>query len=466
MNTLPLLFEERIKKQLPTEAEALIRALQTEPPVSVRLNPGKDGNLAGLTTDVNGAEPVAWCDGAYYLPQRPVFTLDPCFHGGAYYVQEASSMFLAHVLRQILPSGPLRALDLCAAPGGKSTLLASALPPDSLLVSNEVIRSRAAILKENMIKWGQSNVVVTNNDPADFQSLEGAFDLILVDAPCSGEGMFRKDPTAIREWSVDHLRLCSDRQKRILSDIWPSLRPGGLLVYSTCTFNRDENEGIVEWLTATHEATSLAIEHAFSEITPSDAAVYGYHFYPHKTRGEGLFMAVVQKQDGREFWLKKNKKQQQTKAVTLPDELKPLVSRPEQYAFYQTENVLGLLPARHADFIHYLGQHLRPLYQGCELAEMNNRKIKLLHPLALWQGLNQACCTVYPADRLTALNYLKKQDIPAPATGNSEWILITHRNIGLGWCKHIGHRLNNYYPKEWRIRMDIEGTENDSSFSI
>lgn len=463
MNTLPPLFEERIKKQLPAEADALLGALQTEAPVSIRLNPGKDGSAEGLAAD-GKTERVAWCEGAYYLPQRPVFTLDPCFHGGAYYVQEASSMFLAHILKQILPPRPLRMLDLCAAPGGKSTLLASALPPDSLLVSNEVIRSRAAILKENIIKWGQANVVVTNNDPADFQGLEGAFDLILVDAPCSGEGMFRKDPTAIREWSPDNLRLCSERQKRILSDIWPSLRPGGMLIYSTCTFNREENEGILEWLTATQEAVSIAIDHPFSEITPADAAVHGYHFYPHKTRGEGFFIGVVQKQDGREFYLKKNKKQQQAKSATLPEELKPMILRPEEYTFYQNENILGLLPARHAEFIRYLGQHLRPLYQGCELAEVNNRKLKLLHPLALWQGLNRAACSVYPTDRLTALTYLKKQDIPANCGG--DWILILHRNIALGWCKNIGHRLNNYYPKEWRIRMEIEGTDHPSSFNI
>ena len=248
MNTLPALFEERMRKLLPEESEAFFAALQTEPPVSIRLNPGKPVPISRLFPDEQIGLPVSWCESAYYLKSRPVFTLDPCLHSGTYYVQEASSMFLYHIFGQILPAHPVRVLDLCAAPGGKSTLIASRLSSGSLLVANEVIRSRAGILKENMIKWGTSHVVVTNNDPADFHHLKGAFDIIVVDAPCSGEGMFRKDPGAIQEWNESNLQLCSERQQRILADIWPCLKPSGFLVYSTCTYNPGENEAILERL--------------------------------------------------------------------------------------------------------------------------------------------------------------------------------------------------------------------------
>lgn len=453
MNTLPATFEERIKNQLPEDAEIFLQALQTPSPVSIRLNPGKLHTPAGLfTEDTTLLQKVSWCENAWYLNKRPVFTLDPCFHGGAYYVQEASSMFLQHILKQLMPSGSIRVLDLCAAPGGKSTLLASMLTEDSLLVANEVIRSRSSILKENIIKWGQDNIVVTNNDPSDFSPLIAAFDVILVDAPCSGEGMFRKDPEAIREWSENNLRLCSERQQRILAAIWPCLKPGGILIYSTCTYNPGENEAILKWLTAEWQAESIPIQHTFSTITPSAADIYGYHFYPHKTPGEGFFVGVVRKTDGRLPSQQNHKKQKTAPIPRIPDNIKPLLTQADRYAAYTTDNHMGIIPASQVEFINQLERYLRIIYKGCEVAEINNRKIKLLPGLALWQGLAKNHCNILEADRNTALAFLKKEDIP-PSQLSGEWILISYRNIGLGWCKNLGNRLNNYYPKEWRIRM-------------
>lgn len=455
MNTLPAAFEERMKNQLGGEAEAFFNALQTPPPVSIRLNPGKLHSPDGLFTATQALRQVDWCENAYYLSQRPVFTLDPCLHGGGYYVQEASSMFLRHILKQIMPSGPVRILDLCAAPGGKSTLIASLLSPDSLLVANEVIRSRASILKENIIKWGQDNIIVTNNDPADFQDQEGAFDIILVDAPCSGEGMFRKDKKAIREWNENNLCLCKERQQRILTNIRDCLKPGGLLIYSTCTYNPGENEEMLDWLIKEYPAQSVRIEHSFSDITPGNSKAHSYHFYPHKTKGEGFFVGVIQKLEGKEFIFRKNKKPDTVKPVLLPDNIRQLISQPERYSVYPAETFCGIIPAIHADFVNHLNHSLRILYKGCEVAELNNRKIKLLPAFALWQGLNKANCSVYDADRNTALTYLKKEDISAAGL-SGDWLLISHRNIGLGWCKNLGNRLNNYYPKEWRIRMQLD----------
>ncbi|MDE6451925.1 MAG: RNA methyltransferase [Odoribacter sp.] len=454
MNTLPAAFTERIKKQWSAEARLFLETLQSEAPVSIRLNPGKPLPDGTLFPEALPLSPVDWCNQGRYLSNRPAFTLDPCFHGGAYYVQEASSMFICHIIPQIIPSGPIRVLDLCAAPGGKSTLIASVLDKDSLLVSNEVIRSRAVILKENIIKWGQDNVVVTQNDPADFRPLEGTFDLILVDAPCSGEGMFRKDPAAITEWSEENLRLCCERQRRILSDIWPCLKPGGHLIYSTCTYNPGENEAILEWMTNEWQAESIPVKHNFEGIVPSHSKTYGYHFYPHKIKGEGFFIGVLRKNEGKTFCPRKHKKPACAHSRT-PEEIKHLIRTPERYSVYSSENTFGVIPTAHTEFISLLETSLRVLYKGCELAEINNRKLKLLPPAALWQGLNTEYCSVYDADRKTALTFLRKEDIPVPGN-TAEWILVAYRGIGLGWCKNLGNRLNNYYPKEWRIRMDIK----------
>lgn len=454
MNTLPPTFEERMKGLLKNESAAFFQALQSEVPVSIRLNPDKLKTPHTPFLSPLAGQQVEWCKEAYYLKERPIFTLDPCFHGGGYYVQEASSMFLSHILKQIKPAGNIRALDLCAAPGGKSTLLASHLSHESLLVSNEVIRSRASILKENIIKWGHDNIIVTNSDPSEFSGLKGIFDLILVDAPCSGEGMFRKDAKAIDEWSEENIRLCSERQKRILTDIWDALKPEGYLIYSTCTYNPDENEHILKWMTEQFAAESVKIEHSFNTITPTDSQTYGYHFYPHKTIGEGLFIGVIQKKEGKENSFNKSKKQNSPKPIPIPNEISGLIYPTTELTTYSIENTIGLIPVAHRDFIDLLESRIRIIYKGCEAVELNNKKIKFLPPLALYNGLNKDRCCRCDTDLHTALTFLKKEDIPVTAK-TGEWVLISYQGIGLGWGKSLGNRLNNYYPKEWRIRMKI-----------
>lgn len=453
MNNLPSAFITRIRQQFPGDAASFLQALQTSPPVSIRLNPDKltipeTPFLCPLTE-----EQVPWCSQAWYLNQRPVFTLDPCFHSGAYYVQEASSMFPAFILRQIMPQRPLRVLDLCAAPGGKSTLLASLLPAGSLLVCNEVIRSRASILKENLIKWGCDHVVVTSNDPSAFKALKGAFDIILTDVPCSGEGMFRKDPKAVEEWSESNLRLCAERQRRILNDIWDSLKTDGWLIYSTCTYNPEENEKMLEWILQHYKARSIEIHHSFNGVCSSTEIPYCYHFYPHRISGEGFFTGVIQKQEAQEE-IRIKKTNTPKDSLRLPPEIQSLLLRTEDIALYKHENILGLIPLAHQEFIRLLEKHLRIVYQGCELAELNNRKVKMQHALALSSRLDKSRCTVYEASPEEAIRYLKKEDITVN-TPPGAWVLITHQGIALGWGKNLGNRLNNYYPKEWRIRMDI-----------
>ena len=311
-------------------------------------------------------------------------------------------MFLQVVLQQITGDTPLRVLDLCAAPGGKSTLLANNLPKDSLLVSNEVIKSRASILKENIIKWGYDHIVVTNSNPNRFTGMKGAFDMILVDAPCSGEGMFRKDEKAITEWSENNLRLCEERQKRILSDVWDALAPGGYLVYSTCTYNPGENEDILNWILTTFDASSVEIRHNFTAITPSPSPLHGYHFYPHKTSGEGLFMGVIQKNDGTPFTMKKEKRATPSPAVKLPADILPLLPDMTKYTPYIAGETLGILPKQHAEFIQYLSSKAGVIYKGCEIGECIKGKTKPAHALALYHKLQQKHVTRQEVDLSTA----------------------------------------------------------------
>ena len=265
------------------QAEALFEGLSQQPTISVRLNPDKTKHLT-LNREALG-DPVSWCPNAYYLDEHKAFTFDPLFHAGAYYVQDASSMYLAEILRKYLPlesEGVF--LDLCAAPGGKSTLLASLLPEGSTLISNEPIHRRAQVLAENMQKWGCSGCIVTQNYPEQFSHLTNQFDLILTDVPCSGEGMFRKDPVAISEWSLDNVQQCVTRQRDILRAILPTLRLGGLLIYSTCTFNRFEDEEQVQWLVAEYGLQLLEER----------------HFFPGRDRGEGLYIAALRRTEGTE----------------------------------------------------------------------------------------------------------------------------------------------------------------------
>ena len=242
-------------------------------------------------------EKIPWAEHGYYLESRPSFTFDPLFHAGCYYVQEASSMFLEQALKQTVDlSHPLKVLDLCAAPGGKSTHLLSLISNESLLVSNEVIRSRANILNDNIAKWGCSNVIVTNNDPRDFQRIENYFDVIVVDAPCSGSGLFRRDSEAIEEWSEQNVALCSQRQQRILADVLPALKNGGMLIYSTCSYSKQEDEEICEWLIneLKIESLKLKFEENWNVIESDD----GYRFWPDKVKGEGFFIACFRKNNG------------------------------------------------------------------------------------------------------------------------------------------------------------------------
>jgi len=444
-------------------------ALMQAPPVSIRLNPAKTSSAS--LTSINLPH-VPWACGGYYLPERPLFTLDPLLHAGTYYVQEASSMFLEQALRQAVNlTQPLRVLDLCGAPGGKTTHLASLLSPDSLLVSNEVIRSRASILAENITKWGSGNIMVTSNDPRDFYKLPSFFDVMVVDAPCSGEGMFRKDTHAMQEWSEENVKLCAQRQQRILTEVWEALKPGGVLIYSTCTWNEAENEQNMAWLAGQQQAESikLAIKPEWNIVPSQLDGVEGYRFYPHQVQGEGFFMAVIQKTGEPEMSHGSSRKKKYKLTIAGKKE-KALVyewlQSPEQYEWLQHNEGISAIPAKLFEAADEVYQKLYVVYAGTEVAEVNGKKLKPMQALALSQHLNKGAFETAELNLEQALRYLRKEDIALGLSGNG-WLLLQYQSMPLGWAKQVGNRINNYYPKKWRIRMTLppELTE-DNLFSL
>lgn len=426
----------------------LVQALQSPSPVSIRHNPFKGG------IDITGLEAVPWSKGGYYLPERPSFTLDPTFHAGAYYVQEASSMFVGQAVQQLFSSQEaIRALDLCAAPGGKSTDLLSNLPNGSLLVANEVIRSRYNILQQNIIKWGQSNVVCTNHDSRDFSQLNSFFDLILVDAPCSGEGLFRKDHKARDEWSINNVQLCTGRQKRILADAVELLAPGGYLLYSTCTYNRSENEDNAQWLEAEFGLKPINLK--LDEEWNIEAREIGYQFYPHRLKGEGFYLAVLQKQEGARYHYPKRLTPLKSVSKSIQQELEGWVKQAEQQYFIKDEkqNAISMIPQTLEQNIMAISHALKRFRIGTELGHLKRKDFIPSHELALSNMLGDTPPRV-SLSLPEALKYLKKETFQAENMPQG-WMLACYKGFPLGWAKGLKQRVNNYFPKGWRIRMAV-----------
>lgn len=430
------------------EAARLAAALETPSPVSIRFNPYK------LSERPEGRR-VPWSRYGYYLDERPSFTLDPWFHGGAYYVQEASSMFIEHICRSLFaPEDAPRILDLCAAPGGKTTLLSTLAGPEGLVVANEVIRARALTLGDNVRKWGVGNVVVTNNDPSHLGAYEHFFDLVLVDAPCSGEGMFRKTPEARDEWSPEAVKLCASRDRRILSDVWAALRPGGVLVFSTCTFNDRENEGTLRWLAAEYdvEPVEIACDPAWEVVCGRVDGIPTFRFYPHRVEGEGFFAAVLRKGDGRvRERVPKPRKSVFTELTKAErTELSRWVGQPEYMQFARVgDNVhayyKAVFPA-----VRQLSEGLSVLYSGVLGGGLYGGKLKPEHPLALFHDLASGATPRAELPLEAALDYLRKQETD-PALLAEGINLVTYEGLPLGWIKRIGRRSNNLYPMGLRI---------------
>lgn len=446
----PAHFQEHLA-QAPGYVDRAFEEAHHQPiPTSIRINPFKPADL-GFPT-----EPIPWSSAGRYLPARPSFTFDPLFHAGAYYVQEASSQLIEQVWKQhVTLDRPIRILDLCAAPGGKSTHLLSLMREEDLLVSNEVIRSRSGILADNLARWGKHNVVVTQADPSVIGKLTGFFDVIVVDAPCSGSGLFRKDPDAMDHWSLSAVEHCAARQKRILADIWSALRAGGILIYSTCSFSEQEDEAMTQWMLSEWDATFLSLQlHNEWGITESNP---GYRCWPHLMRGEGFFLAAVQKGSG----LGESRSRIRSAITTLSSNKRQTLeshwSGKEDILFEWKESVWALPPAA-IESVDAICSVCDPLRIGTCLGSWVRTDLIPDHAL----GLSIRVADSIPRVDLSweeAIRYLQRGTV-ARAGLEKGWLLATFQRLPLGWMKSLGSRINNYYPSHLRIlKQTIQGPE-------
>ena len=417
--TLPAAFEVYTKQLFGEERyNIFFKGLQQSSSVSIRLNPFKTSETTQIANRYEPI-PIAWCKEGFYLNVRPNFTFDPLFHAGAYYVQEASSMFLSHVLRHLI-NKPVALLDLCAAPGGKTTCARTAISDGSIVFSNEPINKRAQILAENVQKFGHSDVVVTNNYPRDYKKSKLEFDVIVADVPCSGEGMFRKDPQAISEWSEQNVVNCRQLQRSIIADIWDNLKPGGLLIYSTCTFNALENEENVAWILNEYDAQLLEVPTEKTwNITGSlinnplgeDKPFPVYRFIPGFTQGEGLFMAIIKKGGT---------------SINLEPNAEKLVAE--------------------------ANKKLKIMVHGVKQGIIKGKKIIPDHSLALAINGDRSSYPNVEIDYETAIKYLRHEAIMLSAVAPKGIVTLTYRGHAIGFANNLGNRANNLYPQEWRIK--------------
>ncbi len=450
MLQLPAQFIQSISSCQGFDETPFIEAHQTISPTSIRINPFKSANLNFELND-----PVFWNKKGYYLTERPNFTHDMLFQAGCYYVQEAGSMFIEHALTSCVDfSKQLTTFDVCASPGGKSTLLNSLLNEESLLVANEVVKQRADVLAQNLSKWGTNNVIVTNNDPSAFSDIQNTFDIILVDAPCSGSGLFRKQHDAVDEWSLDNVNLCCQRQKRILSDIIDSLKDDGTLVYSTCSYSSSENEEIADWLITEFGLTSVKIptEKNWDIVeTISDThKAYGYRFYPDKTRSEGFFCAVFKKTGPPEIQQQQRKSKHETFSAIKAKEKELFtnwIDHLSKYEIIKFKDDYLLTNRSVIDFINKY-THLYLKKAGTNIGSIIKNDVIPHHDLA-WSIHRSASIQHIECSYEEALLFLKKE--LQHIEGNKGWNLMTYQGFGLGWIKHLGNRLNNYLPNEFRI---------------
>lgn len=441
---LPPDFIARIQNDLSAqEAELLLTTIQEhKAPVSIRLNPRKQFNHLFN-------EPVAWCDDGRYLPERISFIEDPHWHAGAYYVQEASSMFLSHIIKNIQLPQQTVALDACAAPGGKSTLILSHLSDDSTLIANEIIPNRNTILRENLIRWGYSNILVTQSDPSAFKPLDEFFDAIFVDAPCSGEGLFRRDPNSMNEWSIANTELCTTRQTQILEQLYKTIKPGGYLIYSTCTFNPSEN----------FLAPSFLLDEGFENIAfdigaypgileQTQHGVLGYAFRPGNIKGEGFFVSVFKKTG--ELYPNHTPK---VKIAPKPVPESEFLNCPYSLYPFKLGGLDFVVPEPTYWVLKSLPQ-LKITYAGIEAGQLKGKDFIPSHALAYQTNISENIPRL-DLDLQQAKVFLKKESLnPRPDLERGLY-LVCYEGNAIGWAKNIGNRINNLLPAEYRIKKAV-----------
>ncbi len=452
MTHLPPIFLQSVSSCPGFDEEAFIQAHDEASPVSIRLNPFKPA-VSGLEL----SDPVPWNPEGFYLATRPSFTHDLLFQAGCYYVQEAGSMFIAHALSSCADlQEPLTVFDVCASPGGKSTLLNSLLTKESLLVANEVVKPRSEVLAQNLSKWGTANVVVTNNDPSAYAEMPDVFDVILVDAPCSGSGLFRKQHDAVDEWSPDNVNLCSQRQKRILAEIMQSLKPGGTLLYSTCSYSAPENEDIADWLVQEYalKPVCIPLEEGWGivETRSQEHQAYGYRFYPDKTRSEGFFCAAFRKpgESSHSATTSGKKNRQENISVLKPKEKEPFrhwIVDVDAHELLKFKDDYLMTNRAALSFVNrYPHLYLKKL--GTTIGSLVRNDL-IPHQDLAWSLYRSPAVQAIDCTQEEGLKFMKKE--LQSIAGDKGWNLMSYQGYGLGWIKNLGNRINNYLPNEIRI---------------
>lgn len=454
MATLPEGFVKKLESYGAQALDGLCETLVSTPPsVSIRINP-----LKGISVP-DGAEQVPWCSNGIYLDSREAFTFDPALHQGLYYAQDASSMIVAFIADRLSSGQPVHYLDACAAPGGKTTAALSVLPQGSLTVANEFVPARAAVLAENIAKWGNPDVIVTKGDTARMRHLPDFFDIIAADVPCSGEGMMRKDPAAVAQWSERLIEECAARQREIIDNLWPSLRPGGYLIYSTCTFNTTENEQMLQYIVDNYNAqpVDLQLETMFNGIVSGIGTSHPcWRMMPHHLRGEGLFVAVVQKtaDSVSKIRIKTPKVIQTDKKIRqIIERTAKWLLNPGDFDISATPDfsVIRAVNHAHAKDAAIIGSVLDVVSSGVELAVIKGHDAIPSQALAMTTVLNKEAFACHEIDYPAAIAYLRREAITLPDCAATGYVLLTYCGHPLGFVKNIGNRANNLYPQPWRI---------------
>lgn len=473
MPPLPDGFREEMQSQTGEYAEDLLVALDSQPETGIRLNPRKqprdaDAQPSAFVEAMSQAAPVEWCAEGYRLGSRPIFTLMPELHAGAFYVQDPSSMITRPVVQKLVeiirrqlgdPSACPSLLDLCAAPGGKTTAAIDGLPDGSPVIANEYESSRLGALRTNLMRWGYPYVAVTQTSAVEYSRMPDAFDIVMADAPCSGEGMMRKEPEARRQWSPGLVRQCAALQRDILDAAVATLKPGGYLIYSTCTFNRAENECQLDYLAEKYGMQPVVIHLADSGAAGMPVAAFGdvaaMRFMPHVTRGEGLFMSVLKKPGHlvSDVSCRASAHKGKTKAPKDSDKAARLLKNPDEYAISAVGDVLSALPEVITPLLAKLPKKVRLVACGLEIGTMRGKDFIPTSELALSLAYRRGSLPEVEVDEDTVLNYLRRQPLILQPDVPKGMMLITYRGLPLGWVKNIGSRANNLYPKELAIKF-------------
>lgn len=436
------------------EAQQLLDALNTDAVVSVRNNAMKKCEMAEWLTN---AKKVEWSRTGIYLEERPQFTFNPHLHSGCFYVQDASSMIYEEIIARLTAETPhpLKYLDMCAAPGGKTTAAISALPPKSLVVANEFVAGRANILKENLQKWGSPDVIVTNSSADKLGGLSGLFDIVAVDAPCSGEGMMRKDDEAVRQWSPELIARCATLQWEIVSNVWNALRENGYLIYSTCTFNRTENELMVKQICQElgGETIDMHFPDEWGIIPGKDTSHTCYRFMPHKTKGEGLFVAIIRKTSEQDTLRIKQRKSEPSTIKTSAIEW---LNDSKEYVCVQAGEKICAIRTEYLPMLTAINSVKAKIIQtGIELAIEKHKDLLPQHALSQSWARRESAFPTAELDYSTAIAFLSRENIVLPAECPRGYVIVTYKGSALGFVKNLGNRSNNLYPQEWRIRTTL-----------